>query len=349
VKVFTILIKGGYFSFTRDWAFELIKRQNSLAFKPNTKWDYSNTGYLLMEYIIERVTKMPFGDYLKLKIFDPLGMKDTVVSSNRKTVIPNAAYGYTIESNQLVYTSLITNSIAGAGGIQMTHEDMLKFDRNFYNNKLPGGQDLIKKITTPGRLENGNSHAYGYGLIMSKFYGHNLVSHDGAFPGFLTSMLRFPDSNMTVFMTSNIYDTRVYTKTVEAAKIYLDIPLDSKETIEQIYTEKYLTDSLSIKTNEKATPSLFRNFNKYVGYYHSAELKVVHEVKVENQILYISVRNLGNVVLVMKNELEFWLGQVNGASGKFFLVGDKIVGFEIIDFPRAPNLLFRKLDSQPIC
>jgi hypothetical protein len=59
----------------------------------------------------------------------------------------------------------------------------LKYDTNYYDNKLPGGNELIKKLTTPGRFENGVSHGYGFGLFMQNLYNNSCITHGGAFPG----------------------------------------------------------------------------------------------------------------------------------------------------------------------
>jgi hypothetical protein len=137
---------------------------------------------------------------------------------------------------------------------------MLIYDKNFYNNKLPGGENLIKKLTTPGRLENGNILPYGYGLRIGKLDGRNMISHNGALRGFLSSMMRFPDQNMTVFMTSNIYDTKVYEKAIQTAKIYLGIPLNKSNEVN--YDDEIIEDFTS-KNDQKLNDNFPKN--RYLG------------------------------------------------------------------------------------
>ena len=170
--------EGGLYSFTRDHAFDLLKKQKDLNFKSGESWDYSNSGYLLMEYIIERITKMKFSEYMKKKVFEPLGMKNTFFIEKSTTIIKNGAYGYVYgPNNDVLYAPLLSENAGAAGGIIMDHGDFLKYDRNFYDNKLPGGQILMDLIVTPGKYNNGTSHTYGWGLMMTKMFGKKIITH----------------------------------------------------------------------------------------------------------------------------------------------------------------------------
>jgi CubicO group peptidase (beta-lactamase class C family) len=93
---------------------------------------------------------MKFEEFLKTKIFNPLNMKDTLNSDDRSKIVENSATGHILVSNEIRTTPLITNALAGTGGIQTNGIDFLNYDKNFYDNKLIGGQELIKKIITPG-------------------------------------------------------------------------------------------------------------------------------------------------------------------------------------------------------
>ena len=175
-----LLLKGKapLFDITRDEAFELIINQKTLGFRTGTKWDYSNSGYVLLEYIIERVSKLQFNDFVKKNILDPLGMKNTILSKNVNEIIPKGSYGYIVNPDgSLSYAPLVSNAILGAGGIQMSHDDFLKFDRNFYDNKLIGGQRLIDLITTPGHYLNGTKHHYAFGLQIHNINGLRMIEH----------------------------------------------------------------------------------------------------------------------------------------------------------------------------
>jgi CubicO group peptidase (beta-lactamase class C family) len=179
LNLFMVKGSGQIWDISRKEAFELIVAQKTLAFPAGTSWDYSNSGYLLMEVIIERVSKMKFHEFVKKNILDPLDMKDTILSDDNSQIVPKGSYGYLIDpvDGSFKYAPLVTNAILGAGGIQMTAQDFLKYDENFYNNQLPGGQRLIDMITTPGSFLNGTKHSYAYGLMISKSGSINIISH----------------------------------------------------------------------------------------------------------------------------------------------------------------------------
>lgn len=330
------------FDFTRQEAFELIERQESIAFPPNSKWDYSNTGYLLAEIVIERVTKMDFQSYLKKAIFEPLGMNHTHVENDRGVIIENAAYGYVPDAlNPKIpkYQALISTSIAGAGGIQTTANDFFKFDQNFYNNKLPGGQRLISKITTPGRLNDGTNHKYGYGLMIDEQAGLKFIHHSGAFPGYFTNMIRCVDKNLTVFMTSNIYDTNVLVKSNEALKIYLGLDVKLNHIVEQ--------PEIEIQPHFKQ--SIPKRIQKFLGYYYSRELRITYHIQQDQNGFFFHLGRMGRIPIILINNHEFWIGAPGNLRGRFIESNGQITQLEIINFSRAPNIYFRKMESEPHC
>ena len=103
-----------------------------------------------------------------------------------------------------------TNAVALAGGygdgaIITNVEELLLWDCNFYNNKLNDPQpDLIEQLHETGKLNNGKSTTYAYGLLVDKYKGQNLVSHSGSWAGYHTEMMRLPDQRFTVICISNL-------------------------------------------------------------------------------------------------------------------------------------------------
>jgi CubicO group peptidase (beta-lactamase class C family) len=174
----TLRGEGRLFAFPIEHAFHLIIQQNNLAFPTGSSWDYSNSGYILMEYIIERVTKVPFDLFMKKRIFEPLGMKDTFIFTDAGKPIVNGAYTYEVGPNQeMIYAPFLSENAGADGGVLITHEDFLKWDSNFYDNKLPGGQSLINLLIQPGVFNNGTKHDYAWGLRLHKMFGLDVISH----------------------------------------------------------------------------------------------------------------------------------------------------------------------------
>jgi len=105
-------------------------------------------------------------------------MKNTKIYMNPGEIEDKFAYGYLKKPNgELIYRPLISQRLGGSGGIITTHEDFLKFDQNFYDNKLGGGEELIKKLIIPGNFNNGTSHRYAWGLFISNQFGFKTIAH----------------------------------------------------------------------------------------------------------------------------------------------------------------------------
>lgn len=124
------------------------KHNPKVLFEPNTKWEYSNTGYAFLASIIEKVTSMSFGEYLDKVIFKPLEMKNTFVYTRRYAPkkISNYAYGYVYSDSlkkyylpdELTETKMVVwlDGIVGDGTVNSTVNDLLKWDRALYTDKL---------------------------------------------------------------------------------------------------------------------------------------------------------------------------------------------------------------------
>ncbi|HLX11570.1 MAG TPA: serine hydrolase [Bacteroidota bacterium] len=177
--------------------FELALR-DSLDFPPGTQFSYSNSGYVLLASIVEKVTKEPYAKFLKDNIFDPLGMKNTIVYDETKPDISNRARGYDRFGNDDDY-NLLTY---GEGGIYSSVEDMFLWDQALY------GEALVKKATlqeafTGAALNDSAMSSYGFGWAIGTYDGQPTISHAGRYGGFNTYIKRYPQSHNTVIFLTN--------------------------------------------------------------------------------------------------------------------------------------------------
>lgn len=185
-------------------------------FEANEKWEYSNTGYLLLATIIERVSKKSFADFLKENIFDPLKMKNSLVYRSRYRPQPmtNYAKGYILDSVKgktlpdemgKAYYTYYLDGIVGDGMVNSTLEDLLKWDQALYTNQLIGPEDK-QKIFSSSKTNTGADTNYGYGWVLedNKIYG-KIASHSGAWAGYITYIERHLDQDKTIIILQN-YD-----------------------------------------------------------------------------------------------------------------------------------------------
>jgi len=173
-------------------------------FNPGENFMYNNSGYFLLGYIIEKVSGKSYAQYLKETFFDPLGMKNTGIHY-AGIKLKNEAYGYTSENGK--YTDALNWDMSwagGAGAIYSTLEDLWKWTEALHSGKVISDANL-KAATTPVVLKNGEkaSMNYGYGLIMSKYRGQDIIQHSGGLHGFISQLAYFPKQKLTVVMFSN--------------------------------------------------------------------------------------------------------------------------------------------------
>jgi CubicO group peptidase (beta-lactamase class C family) len=188
---------------------------HELEFRPGEKFQYRNSGYYLLGMIVERVSGMSYADYVRVNMFQPLGMRRTSQCTHRD-IIPKRAHGYTTDDGKLHNPRLLDMSWTFAvGSVCSTAPDLLLWD-----HALRGGRvvsvDTYKKMITPVKLADGTLTDYGYGLGMSVHDGHPVIRHGGATVGFTTYLTHYPEDDLTIVLLTN-------NDSVEAWKVDDDI------------------------------------------------------------------------------------------------------------------------------
>ncbi len=173
------------------------------SFPPGHGWAYSNQGYFLLAMIIEKVSGRRYGDFLKERIFSPLGMKATRMLDQWE-VVPNRAAGYTLRNRRLAHIRR-TSQIEPGGpeGMLSSAEDLAKWGAALQSERLLKKTSL-DHILVPAKLNSGLTHGYGFGWFIDEFRGHRFASHSGSTG---TQILHFPDDSLSVIVLSNMGDT----------------------------------------------------------------------------------------------------------------------------------------------
>ena len=172
-------------------------RDKPLDFPPSTKWAYSNRGYYLLGYIIEQASGQKYADYIEQHIFAPLGMKDSGYDSN-VAVIKYRANGYAVDGQRLRYADYVDWSLPyAAGGIYSTIEDLLRWDRALYREKLLS-RKWLDRLFTP------DPNGYNYGWFIDNKGGRFKIYHEGSNPGFAAFIVRYPADRTFVVVLSNL-------------------------------------------------------------------------------------------------------------------------------------------------
>jgi CubicO group peptidase (beta-lactamase class C family) len=172
-------------------------RDKPLDFQPGEKWNYSNSGYVLLGYLIEKITGDTYEKFVTENIFTPLGMKDTGYDSNT-AIIARRADGYQIGPKGYQHAGFVHMSIPhAAGALYSTTEDLLKWEQGLFGGKVLQPASL-EKMTTPF-LEN-----YAFGLTVETANGHKRITHGGGIEGFNTELEYYPEDKLTVVVLKNV-------------------------------------------------------------------------------------------------------------------------------------------------
>jgi CubicO group peptidase (beta-lactamase class C family) len=200
----------GDFYFRLDFSEEELLRKIEglpIEWPAGEKWDYRNTNYVLLGFVIHKVTGKPYAEYLQERIFKPLGMTSTRPISERD-IVPNRSSGYEFDQvGQLKnqeWVSPTFNSTAD-GALYFNVIDLAKWDEALYTTRLLT-QSSLDRLWTVYPLNDGkpNWAGYGFGWFISRPGGHRSVSHGGAWQGFTCHIARYPEDGLTVVVLTNL-------------------------------------------------------------------------------------------------------------------------------------------------
>jgi CubicO group peptidase (beta-lactamase class C family) len=232
-------------------------------FTPGTDWHYSNSGYVMLGYIIQKVSGMSYWKALRTYIFEPLHMKNsgfdfTHIADNERAV------GYDVLNDSVQQRSVITDSTVpfGAGSIYSTVEDMYKWHLGLQSYKIVG-KALMDKAYAPCLLHN-----YGYGWQIDSVYGKKMVSHSGAISGFGSNFATIPEDDVCVVLLSNksgsTFDVMHITDKLLAALYHAPYSLPVKRT--------------PVTLSEDV-------LKKYIGTYEIADMHLSIDITINDAVL----------------------------------------------------------------
>lgn len=186
----------------REIIFKILKNQPELQNDPGAEWNYNNTGFALMAALVEKVTDVPFPEWMQKNVFEPLDMHNTMVRADQNEVVPKRSQGYTTNEDGEFQEAEDLGGAMGAGAIYTTLGDLSKWIRNFRDHKV-GNAKIFKEMTTPYVLTNGDTTNYGLGLFIEKRNGLKIIHHNGADVAHRSMLMYFPEINAAVVTQSN--------------------------------------------------------------------------------------------------------------------------------------------------
>jgi CubicO group peptidase (beta-lactamase class C family) len=195
------------YDFHQDYTEDELVRKfaaQTLRSPAGEQWRYNNAGYVILGVVIHRVTGKLWFDFVKERIFDPLGMTSTRLLST-DDIIANRASGYQMVNGQRKNAPWIAPSwLTTADGSLCTNVfDMAKWDAALYTEKLIK-RSTLEQMWTPVKLNNGTTYPYGFAWRVSEVNGHRLIQHDGVDYGFTSRFARYVNDGLSVIAFINL-------------------------------------------------------------------------------------------------------------------------------------------------
>jgi CubicO group peptidase (beta-lactamase class C family) len=186
---------------------ELIERFKAapLDFQPGEMFSYSNCGYWVLGYIIERVSSQSYAAFVQQWIFEPLNMHDSGYDQDARGL----AAGYVDQFTAAPVEVIDSSFPYSAGALYSTVEDLYRWDQALYTDQLIPRELLDQMFAPQVRMvpDVAGSMAYGYGWFVLDDLGRQGVGHGGAIDGFRADILRYPDERITIIILSNQEDS----------------------------------------------------------------------------------------------------------------------------------------------
>lgn len=170
---------------------------DSVNFAPGSTWRYNNAGYVVLSEIVERVSRVPFGEFLKARIFEPIGMTDTLLRPVDTDMVPNSASLHVPLPTGSWSRGVFGVPLRGEGGIVSTVDDMLRWLAHMAQPTV-GSPESWKQIRTSYA-----THGYGFGLMVQKHRGLDILHHPGAVAGGSSQALKVLGHDLDIVVLNN--------------------------------------------------------------------------------------------------------------------------------------------------
>ena len=255
--------------YTVDDILAIAARQRHLNFDPGAEYNYSNTGYVLLGVVVQRVTGKTLREFAGEQIFAPLGMTNSHFHDDHNEPVRGRASAYSPKKSGGWTINIWNNDIVGQGGLMTTMEDLQKWDENFYTGSV-GGKGFLARQLQRGKLNNDSTIAYAFGLEIGTYRGLPMVEHSGVTGGYRTDLTRFPSTHTSVATMCNISTAN----SIELAHRVADLVLAGKFT-----SQAARASTRAAQQGTTAVALSASEVRAMAGRFYSDELNVTYELE----------------------------------------------------------------------
>ena len=198
---------------------DIVSRQSALNFEPGHEYSYSNTGYNLLAVVVDRASGMPFAEFSRARIFEPLGMSDTQWRDDYRRIVPRRSTAYSAADDGFLINRPI-EYVHGNGGILSTVGDLQTWNAALTDGHL-GGEEFVRMMHDQATLNDGRRISYAGGLQIRAFAGVPSITHTGSTAGYRGFIGRYPDQRLSVAILCNVGNANPGALGAEVARFFL--------------------------------------------------------------------------------------------------------------------------------
>ena len=267
----------------KDTVLALLATQ-SLDFPSGTQWRYTNSGYFLLAYIVEKVTGKPFRDYMYDNVLHKIGLRDTDIN-RRDSVLPLRTRGYVKTPRGWINAEYVSiEGLFGAGSMYSTIGDLYRWENALFGGRVLSPSSLAQMVTA-------HSGGYGYGLYIDSLQTHQRFWHSGNVPGFTSYDARYPREDVSIAVVSNNSSNSASNGNALAAILFgipVVLPYVHKEVaIDSVVMKRYVGTYLRSGASTNADTISFKKGKLYM---HIVDFGGDFELKPEsNTKFYLAV------------------------------------------------------------
>ncbi|WP_338791621.1 serine hydrolase domain-containing protein [Bernardetia sp. MNP-M8] len=279
--------------YTNKMIQDLMFRQRGVNDIAGKKMLYSNTNYVFLALIIERVSKKTISEFAKEEIFEPLEMKSTFYKNDLENIVPNKACGYYFDGETYKHPKSLTLCV-GAGGVGSTISDMAKWSKIFLDDTHEFAY-IAKFLTTKDALNDGSFITQARGVFVWQFEGNNLVGHGGRDVGMRSYFVCVPKKEISIMVYTN-------SEHINAQGIAFDI-------LEKLVTQKENKNKIEKADYQHSKEEL----NLLLGSYQELNSDLLMNFFIENDTLKVKT-NMGNNAISLLTESKNTFHRINAKN-----------------------------------
>ncbi len=275
---------------TKEQVLKLVAAQKELNFEPGEEYVYCNTGFTLLAEVVSRVSGQTFAEFTRERIFDPLGMSNTLFYDDHEKIVKNRAYSY-YANDGTFKKSVLSYANVGATSLFTTVEDLSLWAMNFQEAEV-GNSSIMEQMNTLARLNNGETFGGAYGQFFNEYKGKRQIQHSGGDAGFRSYLGRFPDQGIAVSVFSNYGGSN---------------PIALALSVADIFLEDEVAESPAVGEREEATfiELSAEILEEFTGFYWNEEGAYSRKIFLKNDTLIYSRGGKDETLLAPINENTF--------------------------------------------